>query len=79
MWWMLLVSFALWIPSVAVVSRVHNTMPLLWGTMIFQVGVLCMGSVIRWKRGNWQKIVLSPEAAGETSFQAIPSPDPSLT
>jgi MATE family multidrug resistance protein len=67
MWWMLLVSFALWIPSVAVVSHVHNTMPLLWGTMIFQVGVLCMGSVIRWKRGNWQKIVLSREA--------VPSPE----
>ena len=63
MWWMLLVSFALWIPSVAVVSRVCNTMPLLWGTMIFQVGVLCIGSVIRWKRGKWQKIALSPETA----------------
>lgn len=60
MWWMLLVSFALWIPSVAIVSRVHNTMLLLWGTMIFQVGVLCLGSVIRWNRGKWQKIVLSP-------------------
>lgn len=59
MWWMLLVSFALWIPSVAVVSLARNTMPLLWGTMILQVAVLCGGSVLRWRRGGWKSIVIS--------------------
>ena len=59
MWWMLLVSFALWIPSVVVVSLARNTMPLLWGTMILQVAVLCGGSVLRWRRGGWKSIVIS--------------------
>jgi MATE family multidrug resistance protein len=59
MWWMLFVSFALWIPSVALVSRISNTMPLLWGTMIFQVAVLCAGSILRWKLGKWRNIRLS--------------------
>ena len=59
MWWMLLVSFVLWIPSVVVVSLARNTMPLLWGTMILQVAVLCGGSVLRWRRGGWKSIVIS--------------------
>ena len=56
MWWMLLIAFAMWMPLVWVVSRVHNTMPTLWGTMLLYVVVLCVGSLIRWRRGGWKRI-----------------------
>jgi MATE family multidrug resistance protein len=58
MWWMLVNSFVLWIPSVAAVSRFCNTMPALWGTMIAYVAILSAGSLWRWHRGSWQRIRL---------------------
>jgi len=55
MWWMLVVAFGMWLPLVWLVSRLHNTMSALWGTMIFYVVVLCIGSLIRWCRGKWRR------------------------
>ena len=56
MWWMAVCAFGLWLPAVWVVSRVHNTMPALWGTMILYVMVICGGSLLRWCRGGWRRI-----------------------
>ncbi|MBO7722021.1 MAG: MATE family efflux transporter [Kiritimatiellae bacterium] len=56
MWWMFLVAFVFWMPMVAVVAAVHNTMPALWCTMIIYVVVICVGSVIRWRCGRWKRI-----------------------
>ena len=56
MWWMLLVAFVIWLPLVWLVHAVHNTMTALWGTMIFFVVVLCIGSLVRWCGGAWRKI-----------------------
>ena len=58
LWWMLANSFGLWLPLVWVVSRWHNTMPALWGSMIVYVVVICIGTAIRWRRGGWKKIKL---------------------
>ena len=57
-WWMLSNSFGLWLPLVWVVSRWHNTMPALWGSMIVYVVVICVGTAIRWRRGGWKTIKL---------------------
>ena len=56
MGWLLFVSFAIWLPVAWGVSRVHNTMPALWGTMVLDVVVICIGSVIRWRHGTWRRI-----------------------
>ena len=56
MWWMLFGAFAVWIPLVWIVSRVHNTMPALWMTTVAYVVVICCGSVVRWRCGKWRRI-----------------------
>ena len=56
--WMLVCSFVLWLPLVFVVRRFHNTMPALWSTMIVYVVVICVGSLVRWRRGKWKDIRL---------------------
>ena len=56
MLWMLFGAFALWLPGVFVVSRLHNTMPALWATMIAYVVVLCVGTFLRWRHGAWKRI-----------------------
>ena len=58
MGWMLVCGFLLWIPLAWAVSRVHNTMPALWSTMIVYVIVICIGSLVRWRRGKWKEISL---------------------
>lgn len=57
-WWILVNAFGFWLPLVWVVSRVHNTVPALWGTMVVYVVVLCIGSLVRWRRCKWKKIKL---------------------
>jgi hypothetical protein len=59
MWWMLIGAFFLWLPLVAAVSYFHNTMPMLWATIVFEVAVLCVGTILRWRRGGWKKINLT--------------------
>lgn len=59
MWWMLIGAFFLWLPLVAAVSYFHNTMPMLWATIVFEVAALCIGTILRWKRGGWKKINLT--------------------
>lgn len=56
MWMMLVVSFAIWIPLVWLVSVVHNTMIALWGTIVVDVLILCAGSMVRWYGGFWKRI-----------------------
>ena len=56
MLWMLFGAFVLWLPGVFAVSRVHNTMPALWATMIAYVVILCVGTFVRWQRGAWKRI-----------------------
>ena len=56
--WMLICSFVLWLPIVFLVRHFHNTMPALWSTMIVYVVVICIGSLIRWRRGKWKDIRL---------------------
>ena len=51
-------AFFWWLPLVWLVSRVHNTMPALWSTMVGYVAVMCVGSIVRWKRGAWRRIRL---------------------
>lgn len=58
MWWMLLCAFVFWLPLVFLVRSIHNTMPALWGTMVFYVILICIGSARRWHRGSWKKITL---------------------
>ena len=59
MWWMLVVGFVIWLPVVFVVRHFHNTMPALWSTMILYVVVICVGSLIRWRRGGWKMVKLT--------------------
>ena len=59
MWWMLVVAFVIWLPIVFAVRRFHNTMPALWATMIVYVVVIFVGSLVRWRRGNWRKVRLT--------------------
>lgn len=54
--WMLVGAFAIWMPLVFLVRRCQNTMPALWITMIVYVVILCVGSVIRWRKGRWRTI-----------------------
>ena len=58
MLWMLYGAFALWLPGVFIVRRLHNTMPALWATMIAYVVILCIGTFIRWRCGAWRRIKL---------------------
>jgi MATE family multidrug resistance protein len=58
MWWMLLCSVVIWLPTVFIVRALCNTMPALWGTMVFYVLIICIGSAIRWHRGRWIQINL---------------------
>ena len=58
MLWMLFGAFALWLPGVFIVRRLHNTMPALWVTMIAYVVVLCVGTFVRWRCGAWRRIRL---------------------
>ena len=58
MWWMVAVSFGIWLPLVWVVKHMRNSMPALWGTMVAYVIVICAGEAIRWKRGKWKTIKL---------------------
>jgi len=58
MWWMLVSAFAVWIPLTWIVSRVHNTIPALWGTVIAYVALICAGSFVRWCGGSWRKVRL---------------------
>ena len=57
-WWMLVASFLLWMPLVALAAKFWNTMPALWGTMVVYVVVISIGSLVRWKRGRWRAIKL---------------------
>ena len=56
MWWMLAVSFGVWLPLVCLVRAHHNTMPALWTTMIVDVLVIFAGTARRWFRGGWRSI-----------------------
>ena len=58
MWWMVAVAFGMWLPLVWAVARWHNTMPALWSTMVAYVAVMCVGSIVRWRRGAWRRIRL---------------------
>lgn len=62
-YWMLFCSFVLWLPLVFVVRAFSNTMPALWATMIVFVVIICIGSLIRFKRGKWKSISLTSEAS----------------
>lgn len=59
LWWMLVVAFAIWLPLVFAVRHFHNTMPALWATMIVYVVIICVGSVVRWRRGRWKDMKLT--------------------
>lgn len=56
--WMLVCAFIFWLPLVFLVYRFHPTMPALWSTMIAYVGVICLGTFLRWHFGPWRKIRL---------------------
>ncbi|MBQ6457485.1 MAG: hypothetical protein IJJ51_01625, partial [Kiritimatiellae bacterium] len=56
MWWMVAAAFGFWLPLVFAVRAFHNTMPALWATMVAYVVVICMGELLRWRRGAWEKI-----------------------
>lgn len=56
MWWMLIVSFAVWMPLVWIVSVYRNTMTALWMTILLDVVILCAGTMVRWFGGGWKKI-----------------------
>ena len=53
--WMLITSFAVWMPLVFLVRHFHNTMPALWSTMVFFVVLISAGSLLRWRRGAWRR------------------------
>ena len=57
-WWMLIVAFGLWLPIVGVVAYFGGSMSALWGTMVVYVVVICVGEIIRWRRGAWRHIRL---------------------
>lgn len=58
MWWMLVGAFALWMPILVAVSVWRNTMPALWSTLVFEVAVLSVGTLVRWRRGKWMQIAI---------------------
>jgi len=58
MGWMLLSSFAVWLPLVFLVRLAHPTMPAFWATMVVYVVFICVGTAVRWRRGAWRRIRL---------------------
>lgn len=58
-YWMLFCSIVLWLPLVLIVRSFSNTMPALWSTMIVYVVVICIGSLIRFKKGKWKSISMT--------------------
>ncbi|MGN0853474.1 MAG: MATE family efflux transporter [Kiritimatiellia bacterium] len=56
--WMLVCSFAFWLPIVFLVYRRHPTMPALWATMVAYVVLICVGTLLRWHFGPWRRIRL---------------------
>jgi MATE family multidrug resistance protein len=56
--WMLFSAFAVWLPLVFLVRRFHPTMPAFWATMVVYVAVICVGTLVRWRRGPWRRIKL---------------------
>jgi MATE family multidrug resistance protein len=65
LWWMLVGAFAVWMPLVAVIAYFNNTMPMLWLTIVIEVAVLCIGSVLRWRKGKWKNISLTSSGRAE--------------
>ena len=61
-WWMLIAAFLIWLPLVFVVAKVHNTMPALWATMVVYVVIICIGSLVRWRRGKWKTFDLMSDS-----------------
>ena len=55
MTWMLIASFAFWLPLVFAVRHFDKRMAPLWMTMVAFVVVICAGTAIRWISGAWQK------------------------
>lgn len=55
-WWMLISAFLVWLPVVALVRLFDGSIVALWATMILEVIVLCVGTVVRWRRGRWKGI-----------------------
>ena len=53
---MLLMAFGVWLPLVFAVSRFHNTMVALWGTIVIYVVLMAVGAILRWRRGTWRRI-----------------------
>lgn len=58
-YWMLFCSIVLWMPLVLAVRLISNTMPALWSTMIVYVVIICIGSVVRFKKGKWKSISMT--------------------
>lgn len=54
----LIASFVVWLPSVWLVARFNDSLPVLWSTVIVQVGVVCGGVLLRWFRGSWRSLRL---------------------
>ena len=61
--WMTFCAFGVWMPLVWIVSKTSFTMPLLWTTTVAYVAVLFVGSFIRWRRGRWKAIKLTPSSS----------------
>jgi len=57
-WWMLVSSFLIWLPLVAVAFARHASMPVMWSTMIVYVFINILGTWWRWHRGRWRTIPL---------------------
>lgn len=56
--WMMIVAFPVWMPPLFAVYFLCPTMEALWMTLIFEVFVFFVGTVIRWVKGPWRKIRL---------------------
>lgn len=56
--WMMIVAFPVWMPPLFAVYLLHPTMEALWMTLIFEVFVFFVGTVIRWIKGPWRQIRL---------------------
>lgn len=69
MMWMFVSSFLVWLPTVFAVAVFHNTMSALWSTMVVYVLVICSGTLIRWRRGRWERIALIPQGERKGSSQ----------
>ena len=53
-WWMLITAFVLWMPTIYFAKLYFGSMTALWATMVIYVVAICIGSVIRWRRGKWK-------------------------